>query len=633
MSGLSRRQFLQRSALLGGAFGLAPTAVADALAPLQAPVRGRGPRREADGGSGGPLDARTTLAATIAKADPTALYSGLRAAAGEPFLVRTDLGVGPGAGRARARRSLLYFGQMSDTHIIDTQSPARAEELVYLVGFLGGLVSNSCRPQEPLTTQVLEQMVRALNAVPTSPVTGAPCAFTAVTGDLTDTRNSLELRWLIDVLDGAPVVANSGLFDQYQSVQAYPECTYAWHPDDPSGDIFGQGYGYPAHPGLLGAAAYPFASPGLRTPWYAVSGNHDSVFIGVLYAEPDWLDPLALGGNKFTEVVPLASELILPMFEPSPSTPQALEAVWPRMQPGPGIRGVAPDVRRRQFSTQETISMLLASPDVPGPVGHGFTPANLEQGTSWWAHDAGPAIRLIGLDTNNHTSGADGSIPEVQWQWLEAQLRAVSSRYYDPTGQLVTQAVADKLVIVFSHHTSWTMDNLAQDPLGPPLVLHTGDELVALLLRFPNVVMWVNGHTHANTILPHPSPRDPGAGFWEINTPSCIDWPQQGRLLDLVDNGDGTLSVFTITTNQAADPSTGGSGYGTGRLASISRELAANLWYIPGEPLYGAPEDRNTELVVKAPFDLSRLSDAALEAAEMERAALPLRPRRVPAGV
>ena len=37
--------------------------------------------------------------------------------------------------------------------------------------------------------------------------------------------------------------------------------------------------------------------------------------------------------------------------------------------------------------------------------------------------------------------------------------------------------------------------------------------------------------------------------FWEVNTASHIDWPQQSRLAEIADNRDGTLSVIvTIVT-------------------------------------------------------------------------------------
>ena len=61
-----------------------------------------------------------------------------------------------------------------------------------------------------------------------------------------------------------------------------------------------------------------------------------------------------------------------------------------------------------------------------------------------------------------------------------------------------------------------------------------------MLLEYPNCVAWMNGHTHINTIIPHAETG--GGGFWEITTASCIDFPQQQQLIELVDNRDGTMS-------------------------------------------------------------------------------------------
>src|SRR5687767_4352452 len=52
-------------------------------------------------------------------------WSPVVGAAGEPHLVRTDLGQPAKRGRARRRTALLAFAQLSDVHIIDAQSPMR----------------------------------------------------------------------------------------------------------------------------------------------------------------------------------------------------------------------------------------------------------------------------------------------------------------------------------------------------------------------------------------------------------------------------------------------------------------------------------------------------------------------------
>ena len=162
--------------------------------------------------------------------------------------------------------------------------------------------------------------------------------------------------------------------------------------------------------------------------------------------------------------------------------------------------------------------------------------------------------------------------------------------------------------MLFSHHTIETMTNAA----GVGRVL--GTTVRDLLLRFPNVVAWVNGHTHRNTVVPYRRAarrRVPG-GFWEINTAAHIDWPQQAR--------SGRDSSTTATAHcrcsarlidHAAPRHFGSRPRDPLALAALSRELGANDWQNAAptateDGRRGAVEDRNVELLVPAPFALAR---------------------------
>ena len=68
---------------------------------------------------------------------------------------------------------------------------------------------------------------------------------------------------------------------------------------------------------------------------------------------------------------------------------------------------------------------------------------------------------------------------------------------------------------------------------------------------YPNVVAWVAGHSHVNTIEPYPNPSGDG-GFWSIRVAAEADWPQQSRLLEIFDNHDGTLSIFGTILDHAS---------------------------------------------------------------------------------
>ena len=599
MGGLTRRRFLQSTALLAAATGLPAEVLGSRLGAAATP--GHGP---------------STLEATVV---PTGAgpYKRLTHGPGEPFVVRDDLGCGAKTGRAPRRRSLTYFGHFSDTHILDAQSPARAEFLDdgYALG-LGG----AFRPQETLTVQVLDQMVRATNALAASPVTGEPMAFAVLTGDNTDNASYAELRWTVDTLDGRVVRPDTGTPGVYEGVQAWDGIAYAYHPENPANDVYGL-RGFPALPGLLDAALAPVHSAGLRVPWLSVFGNHDSLFQGNLAPDTPGNRILSAARTKAADAGAALTFLFLTVGAETPSQQDFAAWLWDSLADGHSRRRVSADTNRRPLSALEYMQEHFVTRRRPGPVGHGFRPANLETGDTWWARDAGPAVRLVGLDSTNHHAGANGCMVEPQYRWLERQLKAHSSRYYDERGRLRAGGGRDRLIVVFSHHTSTSMDNLVHDP-DRPYPLRQGEEVVALMKRFPNMVAWVNGHTHRNRIGAHPSPFEPGAGFWEITTASCIDFGQQNRLVEIVDNRDGTLSIFTVSYDHAAHPDTTGAGYSPARLASISRELAYNDFQENPDGARGRIEDRNCELVLRAPFDLLGGATAtALEEAGLRRRA------------
>jgi hypothetical protein len=164
-------------------------------------------------------------------------------------------------------------------------------------------------------------------------------------------------------------------------------------------------------------------------------------------------------------------------------------------------------------------------------------------------------------------------------------------------------------VVLLSHHGLDEMTNRRARPDGLGLV--PADELRALVHRFPNVVAWVNGHTHTNGVQARRDPLDPGRGFWEITTCSVMDWPCQARLIELADDGHGTMSVVCTMLDHDGVIAEAGVGAAEGwsgpLLAGLHRELAANVPFAgPESPLAGSPADRNVVLRMRAPFPLGR---------------------------
>jgi metallophosphoesterase (TIGR03767 family) len=597
---------------------------------------GRAPQRES-GLSSAPEVAGEGVASTV-EATIRPVRSGrfrlLGWAPGEPHLVHPAGGASPDPTRFERRRSLLYFAQHTDTHLCDSQSPARMEG-GDTFGWINPGTDGGYRPQESLTTHVFDRMVAATNAVVESPDSGAVMAWCVQTGDNTDNRTVAEMAWWLSVLEGRPMAPDTGAAGRYEGVQR-SGWRGSWHPDDPRcRDIYGRA-GFPHLPGLLDAAVAEFEPVGLDVPWLAVFGNHDSLFTGtfgpIRGLRIDQLQPMLEGTSaKPTGTVGLVRAIV------HATVLGADVSRWERWaeRVPVGVRQVTPDRSSRSaLSRVDYVKALLEDAPRHGPLGHGFTAANLAESTSWWSRSEGDHVQVIGLDTCNHTNGDGGGLGPRQFEWLESELMTHNRRFRDRTGEWVDGDGPDRLVILVSHHNSWTMDNTNSDDADPGRRVG-GAELVRFLHRFPNVVLWVNGHSHEHRVIHHRRPDSTGGsagpntarrmeaagsmrvsdeaaavveGFWEVDTASLIDFSQQGRTFELFDNGDGTVSILTTVIDHASPPRAPRHRHGrwtVGEMASLSRELAVNdaRWIDP-VGLLGSIYDRNVELLLPTPFRL-----------------------------
>jgi metallophosphoesterase (TIGR03767 family) len=422
------------------------------------------------------------------------------------------------------------------------------------------------RPQEAANARIADAMLRRLREIAVSPVTGAPITAAISTGDNTDNQQANELTLHLGLMNGGPVTPQSGAPDRYEGVQVSGDPAY-WHPEEGVDDRYTRTFGFPKVPGFLDAALELFTAVGAGIPWFTCYGNHDGLAQGNAPANPAF-EAIAVGPAKVVGLPPgtdPCNELddlgFLPVAPTQPTTA---------------------DPERRYLARQEWIQAHLDSPGLPA--GHGFNAANATENVAYYAADVGP-VRWIVLDTVNPGGVADGSIGVTQLEWLEHQLAQAQE--------------ARKLVMLFSHHGLRSLTNPVDtpDPFHPQhsdSPRRRADDVLAVVGRFTCVVAWVSGHTHLNVVTPRRGTdiaADLPGAFWDIGTSAHIDWPSQARIVELVDNGDGTLSVFGTVFDHADDP-----------IVVMARELGGNdpqkgFGYGDGEP-----EDRNVELLIAHPF-------------------------------
>jgi metallophosphoesterase (TIGR03767 family) len=571
---------------------------------------------------------KSTLDRTITGDDPARGFSFLRLGPGEPYVTRAELAPA-GAGRELRRRSLAYFGQITDFQLADEESPARVE---FSDNTPGGAANSAWRPQEALVPHSVEASIRQMNHFVSSPVAHAgggraQMDLAVMTGDLADNMQLNETQWVRGLLEGGTLDPSSGTTNlsghpctkentrdiqdprRYTGVQDYddyfPSPDY-YDPDQPFGPTFGS---WPTYRGLMDRAQAPFQAQGLAVPSYVLFGNHDGLTQGTVAATAAY-EATALGCLKPLAPAPGSTR---PEETLNPGALEALLASNPSR-----VMRVPPD-ERRQFVDKAQFKRIF---DAGQSDDHGFAYVDQAELTasrgaaSYYSWSPKPGLRFIALDTmseaGNPGDTAEGNLDQPQWAWLERELdRAEAS---------------GELVVAFGHHATGSLGARTPDEAAPPCTVndrhghdtnpgcdrdprqsspvHDGTQLTNLFLEHPRVIAYVAGHSHENRIKPFA--RKGGGGFWEIKSPAISDWPPQHRLIEVMDNQDGTLSIFGTMLDHDSPSRAPGSGNNANRmltstLASIGRTLTWNDPDQKPDDSDGERTDRNVELLLPDP--------------------------------
>ena len=424
---------------------------------------------------------------------------------------------------------LLNFFTITDIHITDKETPAQA---IYF-GYKGG-ISSGYSGVMLYTTQVLDAAVQTINALHKKD----PFDFGISLGDTCNNIQYNELRWYIDVLDGKNINPDSGV------------------KDDPV-------------PGPHNDYQDEYKAAGLNKTikWYQTLGNHDHFWMGFLPPN-DYIRQSLIGedilnlGNPFIDPLGVDSRGFY-IGSIDGRTPYGdIIGVGPVANFTTPPKVLAADPNRHALSRKEWISEFFNTSS--SPKGHGFNQSNVETGFACYAFEPNSSlpIKVIVLDDtqrDNDSNDPDtlgyghgslgyghGSLDSERYNWLVKEL---------DKGQ-----AEGKLMIIAAHIP------IGVEPAGSMAGWNSSAEaeLIAKLHTYPNLVLWIAGHRHYNTVtaLKSPDAAHPELGFWEVETSSLRDFPQQFRTFQIVRNSDNTVSIFTSDVDPAVKD---------GSLAAISR--------------------------------------------------------------
>ena len=461
-------------------------------------------------------------------------YSAWHADAGSglAYVKRTDLA--PLSANATNGARLLSFFAMTDIHLVDKESPAQPFYGDWVSAYGASATGGAgWSPIVVSTTQVLDAAVQTINALHRR----KPFDFGISLGDNVDNSQYNELRWFIDVFDGKVITPSSGANAGATTID-YQK---------------------------------PFKAAGLNKdiPWYQTIGNHDQFWKGSYYE-----NSITLAAHVGSTILNMDSDNMANSFAATGYYQGVVDGTTPYgtvIGAGPQSAFATPptvvaDANRHSLATASSSSqnwMKEFFTTTSKPVGHGFTQSNLDSDFACYSFEpkANVPLKVIVLDDTVGGLGKDlpqpyyarGALDQRRLDWLIAQL---------DEGQR-----NNKLMIIAAHIPIYPQQTLSSTSgnyslfVSPPSVV-SDTQLLSTLHNYSNLIMWIAGHRHVNVVTPLPAPAGTGVGqgaeysFWEVETASLRDFPQQFRTFEIVRNSDDSISIFVTDVDPAVAPGT-----------------------------------------------------------------------------
>ena len=481
------------------------------------------------------------------------LYSKWDTGPGLAYERRADFAPGNTASGAA---SLLTFFTITDIHIADKESPAQSNYVGWSAAYGSGM-SSAYSPVILSTTHVLDAAVQTINALHKK----KPFDFGISLGDTCNNNQYNELRWYIDVLDGKVITPSSGAHAGADSID-YQK---------------------------------PYKAAGLNKaiPWYQTIGNHDQFMMGSFY-EFDKTLAAHIGANVLNEEMnptPTYAGIhgtgfYMGVVDGSTPYGDIIKAGPESLFSSPPTVVADPDRRSLVSATSSSENWIAEfSKTTSNPVGHGFTQVDPANGPGFASYSFMPKsdipIKMIVLDdtckgktTDPTINYAAGCIDTQRLNWLIAELEEGQKN--------------DKLMIIAAHIPVYPQAYLLPSTAAPfnqhtfatPSAV-TDATLLAELHKYPNLILWISGHRHLNTVTPQPYDPDPTLNplqsplnsFWEVETSSLRDFPQQFRTFEIRRNSDNTISIKTTNVDPAVaagSPAAKSRGYAIGAARIFS---------------------------------------------------------------
>lgn len=446
-------------------------------------------------------------------------------------------------------KQLLRFFAITDIHITDKESPSQG---IYMQPLLG-METSTYSPTMLYSTQVLDAAIQTVNALHKQ----NRIDFGISLGDACNSAQYNELRWYIDVIDGKVITPSSGAHAGADSID-YQK---------------------------------PFKAAGLHPeiPWYQAIGNHDQFWLGSIPLDTgdigdlrstytgskviDMPNLLVYSSAIYTRNPPLYYMGVIDGATPTGAIVKAGKVGAPGFTTPPTV---VPDPNRRSLTKAEWVGEFFKTST--SPAGHGFNlvPPGREKGFACYSFTPKPYLKVIVLD--NTQRGDDdstkihghGFLDQPRWKWLKAELAAG-----DAAGQLMI--IACHIPIGISKKGSYMewFDNSGNPSSIQNAVTLPG--LLAELHSHPNLLMWIAGHRHVNVVKAFASDdaARPERGFWQVETSSLHDFPQQLRTFDIRLNSDYSVSILTTNVDPAVKE---------GTPAATARKYAVAAMQIVGNP-------------------------------------------------